>query len=234
MSGEIARTHASFGTTSWTDVRQAASGESWESLLCGYRDPIYAFFRRSGWGEADAEDLTQGFVAREIEKRSVVRHADAERGRFRSYLKSALRNYSRDELRARHGRSGSRHEVSFEGVGDREQPNAGGDEFDRRWAAATVGRALERTRVACKADGQCLHLELFEARVVGPSVGGAEPRSVEAMAREHGLEASQISSMIFTVKRKFRRAMEEVVLETIDDPGELEEELGAIEAALGG
>jgi len=234
MAGGIERTHASFGTTSWTDVRRAAKGESWEELLRAYREPIYACFRRAGWNEADAEDLAQGFIAREIEKRSVVGHAQEGRGRFRSYLRTALRNYSRDELRARHGRNGARREVSLEGLEDVEGQRAGIDEFDRRWAAATVERALERTRRACAAEGQATHLELFEARVVGPSVSGVEARAVEAIARERGLEAAQVSSMIYTVKRKFRRALEEVVLETIEDPAELEEELGAVERALGG
>lgn len=238
MTGGIERTHASFGTTSWTDVRRAATGESWEELLRAYRQPIYGFFRRRGWSEADAEDLTQGFITREIEKRSVVRHASEGRGRFRSYLKTALRNYSRDELRARHGRNGRRREVSLEGAGqgmaDIGEENAGMDEFDRRWAAATVERALERTRRACAADGQEAHLEMFESRVVGPSVRGVEARSVEEMARERGIDASQVSSMIYTVKRKFRRALEEVVLETLEDPAALNEELGAIEGALGG
>jgi DNA-directed RNA polymerase specialized sigma24 family protein len=64
----------SFHTTRWTLVRQAAGSEEPAaaqalSALCeSYWYPVYAFIRRSGKGPHDAEDLTQGFFARLIEK----------------------------------------------------------------------------------------------------------------------------------------------------------------------
>src|SRR5688572_10181335 len=87
-----------FATTHWSIVRlagDAATSESSAALdrLCRqYWQPLYYFVRRKGYSEADAKDLVQGFFARLLEK-GLVGAADQERGRFRTFLLTALDNY---------------------------------------------------------------------------------------------------------------------------------------------
>ena len=84
-----------FDTTHWSIVRAAGSdstGRARDALgqLCEtYWEPLYAYLRRRGHSAEDAEDLTQGFLARVLEK-GVVRAADPDRGRFRSFLLASL------------------------------------------------------------------------------------------------------------------------------------------------
>src|ERR1700690_305055 len=110
-----------FATTRWTVVLQAggptSEGSAWalEQLCRTYWYPLYSFARRTGVLPHDAEDLTQSFFVHLLEK-DVIARADRERGRFRSFLLAAFKNYHTNE-RARHAaakRGGGRAIVSFD------------------------------------------------------------------------------------------------------------------------
>ena len=67
-----------------------------------YWYPLYAFVRRKGNTPHDAQDLTQAFFVRLLEK-NYVAQSDRERGRFRTYLLTALKHFLADEPPPRDG-----------------------------------------------------------------------------------------------------------------------------------
>src|SRR5258708_33484830 len=87
-----------FATTHWTVVLSAghdsspAAGVALEQLCRSYWFPLYAYVRRKGHSPEDAQDLTQEFFARLLEKKLLSR-ADRQRGRFRTFLLTALQNF---------------------------------------------------------------------------------------------------------------------------------------------
>src|SRR6266487_2149630 len=89
---------AVFATTHWSVVLNAADSsrpgarEALEKLCCTYWYPLYAYVRRQGHTPEDAQDLTQAFFARFLEKQS-FRQASPERGRFRSFLLTSLKHF---------------------------------------------------------------------------------------------------------------------------------------------
>src|SRR5262245_39785981 len=91
----------SFGTTCWSlvlaagETKSPESRRAMESLCKLYWYPIYAHIRRRGNSTAEAEDLTQGFFAQLLERKTVG-DADPQRGRFRSYLLGALKQFLAD------------------------------------------------------------------------------------------------------------------------------------------
>src|SRR6185503_1424448 len=91
-----------FATTHWSVVlaaREPDSALALEALekLCRiYWYPIYAYLRRRGRGEQDAQDLTQGFFAQLLERRS-IQGVEREKGKFRSFLLASLNYYLSDE-----------------------------------------------------------------------------------------------------------------------------------------
>src|SRR3954468_24379899 len=92
-----------FVTTRWTLVAAATADSSdpqrqdaLEDLCQTYWPPLYAFLRRRGHTPEDAQDLTQGFFTRLLERRD-FRVADPARGRFRSFLLTALQHYAINE-----------------------------------------------------------------------------------------------------------------------------------------
>src|SRR5690349_708587 len=95
---EPAVTRAEFQTTHWSVVLAARSGESeqtrqaLESLCRTYWYPIYAFVRREGSSSEDAQDLTQAFFARLLDRRE-FEQVRREKGRLRSFLLVSLKNF---------------------------------------------------------------------------------------------------------------------------------------------
>src|SRR5437762_3300798 len=91
-----------FATTHWSVVVQAGQLDSPQAeaalaKLCQtYWYPIYTYVRRRGHGPEDSQDLTQEFFARFLERKG-IKLADPERGRFRSFLLTALKNFLANE-----------------------------------------------------------------------------------------------------------------------------------------
>jgi len=91
-----------FVTTHWSlvlsarDKQSPQSAGALEKLCRAYWYPLYAYVRRSGQSKENAEDLTQAFFARLLEK-NFLDSAEQERGRFRSFLLVALKRFLANE-----------------------------------------------------------------------------------------------------------------------------------------
>src|SRR5262249_39083375 len=132
-----------------------------------YWYPLYAYVRRQGHDRESAEDLTQEFVARLLEKDGFA-SAEPGRGRFRSFLMVACRNFLANEYprATARKRGGGRRVLSLdftdaEGRYTREPGHGLTAErlFDRRWALALLDAVLERLRREYLTAGKG---ELFE------------------------------------------------------------------------
>lgn len=116
-----AHSQAAFPATRWTPVRAVQSGDPADAeqamaQLCErYWYPIYAFLRRSGHAAADAEDLTQEFFQRLIE-RDTIKSVQHEGMKLRSFLLGCLKQTLSDH--ARHlntqKRGGRQAHISFD------------------------------------------------------------------------------------------------------------------------
>jgi RNA polymerase sigma factor (sigma-70 family) len=233
-------TDARFETTSWRLVRRASSSpEDLDALVRIYWSPIYAYVRRSGKRRQDALDLTQEFLTKVVLERGLIEKADPNRGRFRALLKTAIGNFLIDQARKDKPRNKLRHS-SFLPTGDGPFEAAEpaddadpSDAFERQWSAAILGETLNRLERQCKEDGLASHWTAFEAVIVGPTVRGAIKIPLEQLAEELKIDsAERVSSMLQTVKRKFRRTLRDVVAETVDSEDEIEPELSFVRASL--
>lgn len=233
-----AETGTGFKTTQWSMVLAAPDDTyALEQLLKVYWGPIYAYIRRTGTPRDSAVDLTQDFIARVMLERGLIQRADPERGRFRSFLKAAIRNFLTDQHRRQTTRDrapllpiagGNVLEVLEPATDD--DPSAA---FDRQWAATLLSTTLDRVETECAASKQEAHWAAFKAAVIDPALGASPPPALDAVAHGLGLgSAEQVSSMIQTVRRKFRRTLHELVEQTLADPGEAGEELGLLRGML--
>jgi RNA polymerase sigma-70 factor (ECF subfamily) len=233
-------TGAWFQTTSWSLVLSArGSRADLETLLRAYWSPVYAFIRAKGFGHHDASDLTQEFLAEILVGRDLISKADPMRGRFRAFLKSALRNFLIDQ----HRRSSAKRAApsapiaSMDAAPEAADASQGAEPwgaFDRQWAAAVLALAIERTEAACLQDGMTPQWAAFKAVVLSPLTGRVKPPAMEDLAERLGAaNPAQVSNMIQTVKRRFRRMLEQVVAETVNDPGDIAQELKALQSFFG-
>lgn len=231
-----------FQTTSWTLIARAPhSRTDLEQLLRTYWSPIYAYLRRAGHSTHDAADLTQQFLATVVLERDLVGRADPSRGRFRSFLLTALRHFLIDEhrrkqrdtaeiMKALPPRDPERMRLA-EPEEDAPEPLAA---FDRQWATMVLEAAILRTQASCERRGLDRHWRAFEERILRPLQHGCDATSAEALADEFGTDGpAEIHQMVHTVKRKLRRELRTVVAETVEKPSDVEAELAIVAEQLG-
>lgn len=227
----------------WTRIRSAPDDPIiLTELLESYWSPIYVFLRRSGYSEHEAEDLTQAFITDRLLKPNLYRGADRGKGRFRNYVLKALKNYLIDLNRA------SRREPSTCSLDMLSAGHAGADAmmasgdgepglaFEQEWAITIFQGALDRLRAECEASGQQIHWQAFEIahpEVSSPSIQPSKrPTNDEIAARINARDATHVSILLNTVRRKYKRILQALIVETLEDPAEYEAELDLLRRRL--
>ena len=171
-SGETLPRSPVFVTTHWSVVLTAGGSDTTGARqalakLCQtYWYPLYAYVRRRNYSPPDAEDLTQEFFARFLEHHWVA-HADREKGRFRSFLLSAMNHFLAnewDKARAQKRGGGAlllplQFDTAETRYGREPANNVTPEQqFERRWALTllenTVEPAADRIR-AGRRRGTC-------------------------------------------------------------------------------
>ncbi len=224
-----------FATTHWSVVVAAADQEKPEAAaalerLCRtYWYPLYAYIRRRGHSPEDAQDLTQEFFYRLLE-RSTLAAADRAKGRFRSFLLGTLKHFLADEQdkTAAQKRGGGRSIVSWEEVGAGERFAAEPADqlspdklFDRRWALTVLDQATTRLRDRYQTEGS---RELFDALSCYLTREKAAPSYAETAARL-GLSETAVASAIFRLRRCYYSLIRAEVAQTVSDPQGLQDEI---------
>jgi RNA polymerase sigma-70 factor (ECF subfamily) len=188
-----------------------------------YWKPVYLFLRAvAGLSNDDAKDLTQQFFLHLLESRALARYEPA-RAPFRVFLKSCLRNFLADDLRARGAlkRGGDRSAVPLEAAGEAAAPEA---EFDQGWLQALLETALEEVRADLAAQGRSAEWALFEAYDLrAPS---APAKSYAELGREHGLTEAGVRNALAYARGKLRERVVDEVRRSTADAGTLRAELG--------
>jgi RNA polymerase sigma factor (sigma-70 family) len=205
-----------FPLTSWELVRSAAVDPAARSELCErYFRPTYAFFRRLGCSQLDAEDLTQEFFARQLLDGRFLTSAREERGSFRSLLRTSLSNLRIDLLRRERGRDyerprvlSSEEAVELATVDALIESDAPDQAFDRAWAHALLEDALRDAEAECRRKGQECYWEAFERLRIWPVRSGGTAPSLGEVGAMSGVDASVASNRIETVQRRVIRHLE--------------------------
>lgn len=234
-----------FLTTHWSVVWSAADSGSpatqraLETLCRAYWYPLYAFMRRQGANAEDAQDSTQSFFAWLIERKQ-LRVADAERGKFRSFLLNRLKSFLADERKKAHAqkRGGGQEVFSLDADSAEEryalEPATDLTPekiFERRWALMLMERTVRRLREEYAAAGG---LELFERLRHFHSGEENGDESYADIAAESGLTISAVKSAIYRLRQRHRTLLREEVFQTVSSPGEVDDEIRHLISVMGG
>jgi RNA polymerase sigma factor (sigma-70 family) len=233
---------APFVTTQWSVVLAAGGCDTrvalgaLEQLCRDYWTPLYAYVRRVGHSREEAEDLTQGFFAQLLERRTMAR-ADPARGRFRSFLLGSLKHYLAHEWeKARALKRGGHARLlplEFDTAESRcAQAVAPGDTpdqaFDRQWALTLLDVVLGRLEKDYVDSGRS---DIFLALKQTLS-GGCDEISYRDLGRRLGLSEGAIKVAVHRLRRRYRELLRDEVARTIDGTEAVEQELRHLFAAL--
>lgn len=224
-----------FATTHWS-VLAAARGssrvaeEALERLCRAYWKPLFVFVRRQGWGPEEAQDLTQGFFARLLERRdfATVRR---EKGRLRSYLLISLKHFlqnARERALALKRGAGER-VIPLEEIGDL---GAGAETaeliYERRWALTVLEQVLARLREEYNTAGNG---RLF-GRLHEILIDDADQLSQTQIGAELGMTENAVRQAFHRLRVRYREILREEISRTVMLPGDVEDELRHLIAVL--
>lgn len=232
-----------FATTRWTLVLAAgdnasdAGREALENLCQTYWFPLYAFVRRKGLDPHAAQDLTQGFFARLLERNDLSR-LTREGGRFRSFLLTALNNYlvNEHERATALKRGGKAVPLSLDDATAerryREEPTD--DEspdrlFERQWAIALMEDALKRLGADYAASGRQQAFNLLSPFLSREP----EPGEYAILAGELGIPHGTLAVQVHRLRERYRQLVRDAIADTVESPLEVEAEMRHLLAALG-
>ena len=243
-SSEVGGRPAVFVTTHWSVVVSARKKDSPESdaaleTLCRtYWYPLYAYVRRQGHSPPDAQDLTQEFFARLLQK-DYLKAAAREKGRFRTFLIVALKRFLANEWdRARaQKRGGGQHPLSLDTElaeqRYRIEPVEGATAervFERRWALTLLDRTMTRLREEFGSAGKG---EEFDGLKVCLTAERGEISYAE-IAKALGINEGAARVAVHRLRKRFREIFREEIAHTVSSPDEIEEEVRYLMGVLAG
>jgi RNA polymerase sigma-70 factor (ECF subfamily) len=231
-----------FVTTHWSlvlsagDSKSPQSAAALEKLCRAYWYPLYAYVRRRGQSPVDAMDLTQEFFARLLQRNWVGR-AERQRGRFRSFLLSAMNHFLADEwdkARAqKRGGGGMPVPLQFDTAETRysHEPvyNVTPEQnYERQWALALLDKVLQRLRAEYEQEGRA---EFFTA--LNPClVGDRTAQPYAELAVKLGVSEGTVKSAVHRLRQRYRELLRDEIAQTVATTNEMEDELRHLFAVL--
>lgn len=231
-----------FVTTHWSVVVTAgrtdttSARDALAKLCQSYWYPLYAYVRRRGSSPEDAEDLTQEFFARFLEQNWVER-ADREKGRFRTFLLSAMNHFLAnewDKARAQKRGGGAKLlPLEFDTAETRYAREPADNvtpeqHFEKRWVLTLLDQVLKRLGAEYEQDGKA---DLFAA--LNPClVGDRTSHPYAELGAKLGMGEGAVKSAVHRLRQRYRQLLREEIAQTVTGPGELEEELRHLFAVL--
>ena len=233
-----------FLSTHWSIVLRAGQADDDSdtrdalAFLCQrYWYPLYVFVRKKGIVREAAEDVTQGFFARLIEK-NALEHATPSRGRFRSFLLASLQNFlgnERDQAAAlKRGGGKPLLSLDIEAGESRLRAEPSHDQtpesiFDRAWAVHLLELVVDRLRKEFADKGKATEFEILQ-----PFLAGTHPEASYAQAAaEIGCSYAGVRQAAHRLRKRYRELLRAEVAQTVNGEDEIEDEIRGLFDALG-
>lgn len=231
-----------FSTTHWSTILAAGnldsvrSANALEKLCRTYWYPLYAYVRRRGFGQHEAEDLTQEFFARFLAGDYVAKAAPAK-GRFRFYLLGALNHFLSDawDYARRQKRGGNQQTISIDvRTGDgRFQLEPYHDSspdrlYERRWALTLLDQVLTQLGHEYETGGKAALFQTLKPFLTGDE----ESASYAQIAQELGMREGALRVAVHRLRQRYGELFRLEVARTVSCPEEVGEEMRHLLAVL--
>lgn len=224
-----------FATTQWTLVlaagrRGSAEAEVALARLCAlYWYPVFAFVRRRGHSVEEAEDLTQSFFTRLIEKEDFA-VADRDRGRFRTFLLTACQHFLLNEhdrsMALKRGGGRTAIPIDLAAAEERYQRSLGHSEtperlYHRQWCLALLESVLDTVHDEYRAAGNERLFQRLRGYLTMDDTTGTHAEA----ASDLGMTPAAVKVAVHRLRRRYRDALRRVVAESVDSEEDIEDEI---------
>jgi DNA-directed RNA polymerase specialized sigma24 family protein len=231
-----------FPVTRWSLVVRAADTDAaikrmaLTELLEQYLPALRSYLRFSKHQNTDrADDLLQSFLASKVLDQDLIERADQRRGKFRTYLLTALDRFIVNQHRF--DRAQKRSPVRSESLDEAVEPASDdcepADSFEVAWARQVLHRTIKQMQQECHGTGRDDLWLVFDARVLSPTLGNNPLVSYEDLVQRAGFSSPvRAANALVTAKRMFVRNLRAVIGEYEAEEAEIDEEINDLHAIL--
>jgi hypothetical protein len=183
-----------------------------------------------------ADELLQEFAEDKILKDGWLKRANRNRGRFRDFLKSSLRNFVLDRLRRDRTQPDSLDNLQCE-LPAPEEPSS---QFDLMWTRTVLAEALRKMEADCKdpdaEQPRRTHIwDMFRIRILDPIFNDSLPVPYDQLIERFELRSpTEASNMLLSAKRIFKTHLERVIAAYAGANRATAEEIKALSSFLQG
>ena len=236
------RNYDPFPSTSWSLIGRAGHADpavqraALAELLQRYLGPLRCYLvnvRRLRQDRAD--DLLQGFLVSKVLEDELIRFADPNRGKFRTFLLTALNHFiisefrheSAQKRRPAEGLDGyDADDLAAETPAPQGRPE---DAFDLAWAREILALSMSSMEAECQRTHRLDIWGIFQQRVLAPFAQATQDSDVlsydELVARFDLKSPAQAANILITAKRMFIRSLRAVIAEYEPDESRIDEEI---------
>ncbi len=225
-----------FRSTCWSLILQSKEGDegstrrNLEPLIQIYWKPVYGYIRRK-WGKSneDSKDLTQAFFV-DLLNRPFLDNVSPEKGLFRTFLRTCLENFLRNEYdrESTKKRGGDKKKFSLDfinpdGTGsiDPEDSQTPEELFDREWEKAAFQTALDTLEYKYAEEGRPNYYRVFRIYYLNRT----EKVSYAKVAKDLGIKETDVTNYLTHARSRFGEVLEEIVRDTVSEDAQVHEEM---------
>jgi RNA polymerase sigma-70 factor (ECF subfamily) len=230
-----------FPETQWSAIVAARSSDqnqrqmAFDRITRAYWKPVYKYIRAK-WNKSphDAEDLTQEFFARVIDKNFLAGY-DPAKARLRTFLRSCVdalvQNQHRSAVAQKRGGSAPTLSLDFElAEGELKRtglpaPESIEEFFEKEWVRSVFEMAVDRLSSQCKTSGRILHFRLFERYDLDAD---DQDTSYADLALEFNIARTDVTNYLAYARREFRRITLDLLREMTSSEQEFRHEARAL------
>jgi RNA polymerase sigma-70 factor (ECF subfamily) len=211
------------------ETSSPAADQAVAQLCETYWYPLYVYVRRQGYNPDDAQDLTQEFFSRLLEKH-YLRSVDRQKGKFRSFLLAAMEHFLakhwRDSHRLKRGGGHTIVSLDDESAEDRYQREPAQDMtaehmYERRWALTLIDQALQRLCQEFQASDK---LAIFTS--LQPFLSGDRPQATYAqIGVQLDMTEGAVKVAVHRLRSRYGELLRSEITRTVANPEDVDEEL---------
>jgi len=231
-----------FVSTHWSVVIAAGRSDTprarraMEQLCLTYWYPLYAYVRRRGYSPHDAQDLTQGFFEKLLARDSLASVAPA-RGRFRTFLLTAMSRFLVNEWKREHAgkRGGHCQILSLDWAAAEERfdlepaDHAAPDKaYDKQWALTLLTQVMERLEAEYQRESKSKLFDGLKSTLLGPR----ESQPYAELARQLKMSEAAVRVAVHRMRKRYRELIRDEIANTLENPDGVDAEMRHLFQAL--